>query len=305
MANNQGGGKPPSKTPTSIPPKPPVQSVVAKNPVASNYKYGTRSIYGTHIPLDRGYAVKFPTSDPKANNANGKLTDQLGREIYFWIEEMSAQIQMNGSTGQSQSVRQFFPRNMTQPSFTIVGRMPDSYKYNVLAAFVRESQWLSKGGRTLKQQVLDGQAVAYNNYSDAGKTGLAGDSVYIPTIRLEIAGRLNNGSYNSVGNRNFKPPSESNDASGTTQKGRNRSWTLDGYIRNMQAGAKRFDPAPQFSFEFLVSQVKDGAWTDEEDTGRGLEILSWAEQFANRPMNGFEQLGDSKKDKDKDKKDNK
>lgn len=263
-------------------------AITARNPEPTAYVYGQKGVSGTNHPIDRGYAVRFPTADPAENNANGKLTDQLGRQIYFWIEEVEATITMNGSTGQSRNVRQFFPRNMVQPMFTIRGRMPDSYKFNKLAGFVRESQWLSRSGRYFKMRSMNGDNIAYNNFRDTGEGG-NGDSIFDPAIQLVIAGR------NPAEDRS----ADSNPKSGTTRKGMNRGWTLKGYIKNIQAGAKRFDPAPQFEFQFLVSQMQDGAWTDEAVDVAGLKTLSWMDQFANRQMNEFVALGEPNKNKNK------
>lgn len=274
--------------------------ITAKNPEPSNYTYGEKGIPGTSNPINRGYAVQFPTADPASNNANGLLTDQLGRRIYFWIENVEANVTMNGSTGQSRSVRQFFPRNMIQPTFTIQGRMPDSFKFNKLAGFVRESQWLARSGRYFKMQRMRGTDIAYNNFKDSN----SGDSIYDPTIQLTIAGRAPQSEWQGHYGTSFKDPvieagGDSNPDSGTTRKGINRGWVLKGYIQNIQAGAKRFDPAPQFQFQFLVSQMQDGAWTDESVDVAGLKTLSWMDQFANRKMNEFVALGDPNKKNDK------
>ena len=271
--------KPPKSTPTPavVPPPPPV---VANQPSESTYTEPNRSPLGSipraqsnSAPIDQGYAVKFPNADP-AGRSNGMISDQFGRKIYFWVEEMEASVNMAGSTSQSRRTRQFFPHNMNQPSFVIRGRCPDSYRFNQLAEFVRESQYASVSGKELRAM---GSSVSYNNSRVSDTAGNpTGDSIFDPTVKLTILGRPTNNTGN--------PFIDGSDSPNAT-KGKNHEWVMNGYIKNIQAGAKKFDPAPAFEFEFLVSQVKVGLWTDADT--KPTETLNWMTTFASAPRNTF------------------
>ena len=268
--------KPPTPTPTPVVAAP----VVVNQPNASAYSEPNKSPLGSipraqsnSAPIDKGYAVKFPNANP-VGRSNGMISDQFGRKIYFWVEEMEASVNMSGSTSQSRRTRQFFPHNMNQPSFVIRGRCPDSYRFNQLAEFVRESQYASVSGKELRAM---GSSVPYNNSRISDSSGNStGDSVFDPTVELTILGRPTNNTGDPFIDGAAKP---------TATKGKNHEWVMNGYIKNIQAGAKRFDPAPAFEFEFLVSQVKVGLWTDAAT--KPTETLNWMSTFASAPRNTF------------------
>jgi hypothetical protein len=95
--------------------------------------------------IDRGYVVKTPDFRPDAggeaiNGANAYLEDLDGNRVWLWVNDISSDFSMVGSTGQSKKRRTFFPHNFAQPSVNISGQTPNQYQYNRLAEFVRKSQ---------------------------------------------------------------------------------------------------------------------------------------------------------------------
>jgi len=225
----------------------------------SGDKHGQKHVPGAELPIRKGYGVRYISeTDPSTNNYTAKLTDQFNREIYFWIEDMDITININGSTGQSRSVRQFFPHNLSQPSITIRGRHADSYRRNLFAIFVRESQYNALSSRYYSQD----------------------DADFDPLIELSINGRKSDEDLRG----------EANPGSNTARKGRPHQWVAKGYIKNIQAGAKRFDPAPTFEFEFLVAEMVTGPGRLEDGSWKPKEMTDFMTLFAARPRNEFQEI---------------
>lgn len=223
---------------------------------------GLSKPYPLENPIARGYAVRLPDSDPVDNQWNGRFLDLRGDKIHFWIEDIEANFAMAGSTAQSRHVRQFFPHNMVQPSIIVRGIAPNSYQYNRLANFVRQAQWDAVSGQELARAGIDLRGEPDNPITTLNLT-----------IRAGITG--------------LYPPT------GRTVKGRHKAWKLEGYVKSMSAGAKRFEQAPRFQFEFLIaaSKLADGSnvgiWSDTAVQGDILK--SWMDIFKSRGAEGFVQ----------------
>lgn len=233
-------------------------------------EHGKKGVPGAGLPIRKGYGVKYiPETDPSTNSYTAWLEDQFGRKIYFWIEDMSVTVNINGSTGQSRSVRQFFPHNMSQPSFIIKGRHADSYRRNLFAIFVRESQYNALSSRRWSQS----------------------DANFSPLITLYVRGRTSDDDDRG----------EANPGSNTSRKGRGHMWKAEGYIKNIQAGAKRFDPGPEFEFEFLVAHMNVAPGFMEDGTWKPYSLVeTFMETFAKRrPKGSFVQAAKPKDDKNK------
>lgn len=91
-------------------------------------------------PIDKGYFVRTPDSEASEANCTGWLTSQSGETLRLWIHEIQMGFKLGGSFEQSALTRTYFARNFAQPSIQIKGQMPNSYQYQRLGEFVRESQ---------------------------------------------------------------------------------------------------------------------------------------------------------------------
>lgn len=223
-----------------------------------------KNIYPMKNSLGRGYAVRLPSGNP-TKKANGRFINILGEYIDLYIEDIQSDFSMAGSTGQSRTLRQFFPHNMVQPSIQVTGISTNSHHYNKLAAFIRVSQHLALAGQRLRES-----DIPFRNILDAN-----GHVVAIPTIRFLI----------SNGTKDFDIPRH-----GRTIKGIHKPWRLEGYVKSMAAGAERFQQAPRFAFEFLIAQSQSGIWHDHAVVGD--QIRSWMQIFRGGGKHGFIRPGD-------------
>lgn len=221
------------------------------------------SIYGLHVPYDRGDWVKTPNVEPglgrNADRWNAVMIDPLGGTIKMWITDMASSFQMAGQTAQSRYYRQFFPHNFVQTAFTITGQTPNSYQYNRLAAFVRNSQ----RANLVAEQIIHDQGAAGVPLQGVNHTK---SGVGIPTVTL-LTKRVPNDSKRNV-------------------KGGHIGWNLQGYIKSMPAGAKRFDPAPQYKFDFIVAAASNNATIYNDTLVQGNQLKSWMEVFQNNFSGG-------------------
>jgi hypothetical protein len=214
-------------------------------------QYASGQIYPLQNPIDQGYAVKMPGVDPRNKSANGRMTNQLGEEIDFYIEEIETNFAMSGTTAQSRNVRQFMPHNVVQPAIKVKGRAPDNHQYNRLASFVRSSHY---------------HALHYGE--DTRKTiTTSGKKVKTETVRLWIKNGQTPEVWNGNGNRK-------------SVKGIHVPWLVEGYIKSISAGGERFNFQPEFEFEFYVAESifkqgeqNLGMW--EDTRVYGAELKPW------------------------------
>lgn len=95
--------------------------------------------------IDKGLLVNKPDMRPdsggeRREGANGLLRDSKGRSVGLWINDISADFSMVGSTAQSKRKRSFYPHNFAQPMLVIAGQTPNQYQHARLAEFIRKSQ---------------------------------------------------------------------------------------------------------------------------------------------------------------------
>jgi hypothetical protein len=101
--------------------------------------------------IDQGYYVTLPYEtdgsgkpmDPANHRPSGNLTSRGTNpgSIELWITQAQISFQMGGSTGQSKRLREFFPRNLVQPVWTIQGIVPNSYQLQRLGEFIRSTHF--------------------------------------------------------------------------------------------------------------------------------------------------------------------
>lgn len=238
-----------------------------------NYKrYKSGSPAGNIYPLQneiaKGWGV---TSQNVRRQTNGMMVNQLGEQIKFYIEEIELDFELAGTTGQSRTLRQFFPHNMVQPSIKVRGRCPNSFQYMELGAFIRASQMLA-----LQERRVANSGADFRNEIVPDATGKR-SSVYSQTTKLVIL-------PGSQKNKNFP-------YNGRNVKGRHNTLQFEGYVKAMTTGARRFDHAPQFEFEFFIAETTQSApqgigfWNDTRVYGS--QILPWMQIFKSRGAKGF------------------
>lgn len=225
-------------------------------------QYSSGQIYPLQNPIKRGYGVADPDINPAERQSNGRMTNQKGENIEFWVEEIVANFAMTGSTAQSRNVRQFMPHNVVQPTITVIGRAPNYFQFNRLASFVRASHYNAlHTGQQIREELTPG-----------------GHKVKVETVRLLVRNGREPGVWNAQ-----------RTAEGKRVKGIHVPWLVEGYIKSMKAGGERFNPAPQFAFEFFVAEsifkqgnINMGMWEDVRVYGSELKPwLDWINKSGN------------------------
>jgi hypothetical protein len=192
---------------------------------------------------DTGYMVNSPNiSANDSDNWTIQLIKSNKKYLNLWVEEITVDFSMFGSTGQSRHKREFYPHSFNEPTLRMTGRMPNQREFNKLAAFVRESHSEALNGR--------------QNISETGK----GTKVY-PTVTLLMKGN---------------PPSKKKPR---TQKGGRRGMKLEGYIKSVTAGAKKFEFAPMFQIDFIVAASDGTVGIYEDKLDAGSQTVDWMTLF--------------------------
>lgn len=205
-------------------------------------------------PLDTGYFVTKPNrSAQNSQTWNGILITTDQQEFKLWIEDLVLNFSMSGSYGQSRYRKQFYPKAFNQPMMRVRGTMPNQYEYNKLAAFIREGHFDALNQTNRK-------TVEGNSVPKFDKKTL--------TFRIKDAGD--------------KTPPKRN------LKGGHLPLAFEGYIKNIRAGAKKFEFAPSFEFEFVVAGSKDTGSVGiyQDDVVQGNRILSWLDVFKQNHFSG-------------------
>lgn len=223
-------------------------------------------IYGLHVPYDQGYDARSHRNAPTAeqHDSSGYLRRPDGAQIDMWIEEISADFSLSGTSGQSRMKRDFYPHSFNDVKLMVKGRVASTQEYNRLALFVREHHWRAldsiNGGGTADQTL---QFVLHNTYGN--------------------------------GHTWRKPRSQDSELGHalTNTKGPHRPWSVNGFVESINAGATRFEVAPQFEFAFVVTRsefnASTGIWEEHQElTGSYLStILQLANKANNAPTDGF------------------
>jgi hypothetical protein len=218
--------------------------------------YASRELKILNNSSSKGYAVSIPNVAADSNKTwNAALLAPFGSYIKMWVTDFEMSFSVNGTVGQSRYRRQFFPKSFNQPTINVKGVMPNQKEYNRLASFIRECHF----------EALTGNQDLYNLKDQQSGRAARGSSQSIQTVTLLI--------------KNAGPAGESKPLRNV--KGRHRAMQLDGYIKNIAAGARKFEFAPEFTFEFIPASSKMtgsvGIYEDQMD--EGSEIMSWMDLF--------------------------
>lgn len=218
-----------------------------------------RELLITNNPIDRPGGNQYPSvklpvkSAEFGKNWNGALVAPFGSTVKLWISEINMDFSMSGSTGQSRYRRQYYPKSFNQPSILVRGQMPNQFEYNRLATFVRECHFES----------LTGNRFLYAKKANQSRAAAKASSASLNTIKLLIKDA---GSVGKI-RRNLK--------------GGHKGLVFEGYIKNIAAGAVKFNFAPEFEFEFVnASSYLNGAVGIYEDTlVSGSQLMNWNDQL--------------------------
>lgn len=94
--------------------------------------------------LEKGYFVNLPGHDPATykggSTASGYFQNKNGETLSLWLTRASIDFKIGGSYGQSKRLRQWFPRNLVQPVWSIQGICPNSFQLQRLGEYIRQSQ---------------------------------------------------------------------------------------------------------------------------------------------------------------------
>lgn len=94
------------------------------------------------IPTNAGYDVWGGVIQGTPPKSNGILEYKhgSGKKQKLWVYEVQTGFSLSGTTGQSQKVRSFFPRNRVQQSFMVMCQCPNQLEYGQTVEWIRESQ---------------------------------------------------------------------------------------------------------------------------------------------------------------------
>lgn len=219
---------------------------------------------------EAGYAVSIPNkSADKSNTWNAALLDNASRAYKMWVYEIQMDFGLSGITGQSRHRRQFFPVSFNQTAVSVRGQMPNQKEYNKLAAFVRESHAIAlETNHMIYQRNGDKQYRASSAQPELLK-------LYINPYRSK-AGEVGLDQKNQNPSGAFKKGRKRKNI-----KGHHKQLVFEGYIKNISAGALKFNFAPEFQFDFIVAQAylgnNVGIYDDTLDTGS--QLMDWTSQL--------------------------
>ena len=178
-----------------------------------------------NLPNNQGYMVSLGKIHYDA--ANAKLyAGSYAMDLF--IREYRVSFVLQGSTGQAQLQRDFYPRNFQQASFVISGESPNQNYYNLLGEFVHYGQ---------RKAVTTGKPMALEVHTSG-----------TPSVR-----------------------------------GADQGFLAEGYIDQMERGAAFGEFAPDYDFNFIVSNMLEGLY--DEDPVKIRKLKSWAEIMKDLPSN--------------------
>lgn len=146
------------------------------------------------VRYDQGYDIKATTRHGKNLSAGQNAVISNGTyHMGLWLVEMSSDVALAGSTGQSERTRTFYPRSFTQPVMRLQGQSPTQLEYGRMVEFIHYMQ----------QKSLDGALTTLTVYGRGyNGTGIKGHhegfsaSGYIKQITRSYAKHIYSPAYN-------------------------------------------------------------------------------------------------------------
>jgi hypothetical protein len=111
----------------------------------ANWQYDKRNEAAPAIPTGQ-LPISYQNPVNKAVANSTRYTGWLEcpalnpTHFFFWVHDITAAFNINGSFAQSPRFRRFYPRNFSAPVFTINGQCPDQKNYGDLVEWVRQAQ---------------------------------------------------------------------------------------------------------------------------------------------------------------------
>jgi hypothetical protein len=176
-----------------------------------------------------------------AGFVNGNFCDNR-YQVPLFINKVSIDFSISGSTAQSQRTRDFYPHHFVLPGFQIQGQCYDQHSYGALCEFVHAAQ----------------------------HRGLSNDPNYLIQLYIEgdvyprIRGRRNNGVGVTYGYR-FHP--------NQIIKGQHEHIICHGYIMSMDRVHQTGVFAPSWQTSFMVVDMLSGPYKD--NTGYQVQTANW------------------------------
>lgn len=220
------------------------------------YKPGSDPNYISHTgqgfnpgSIEDGYYVTLPSEpnsggslkdplggtpmDPANHSPSGYLQNYKGEQVALWITQAQISFTVGGTFVQSPRLREFFPRNLIDPVWSIQGITPNSFQYQRLAEFIRTTHF----------DVLD-------------PTGLSDIGSHLPTLHINAGGLGDLSQLQQSDMKHFVPDQKKflADHPNTVQgKGPHSAQHMKGFIASFSRGAQRFINVPTYEFQFTVA----------------------------------------------------
>lgn len=216
-------------------------------------------------PTRFGYDVTAPQISLARRNAayrasNGVLSDGSFQYPMF-VDDVSIDIALAGSTAQSILTRDFYARNFVLPAFTISGQTLDQDDYGMLCEFVHQAQRKAvKGGwQQLTQLQIKGWGFDGNRKTGYGVT------------RVTPLGAPSN-----------MAPSTKN--VNQTLRGSHKPILCKGIVASMPRTHEVGVPAPTYQFQFIVLAMLHGIYSEPLDVSVAENTwINILQQLANEP----------------------
>jgi hypothetical protein len=233
---------------------------------------------------DKGYdAVAAGVSTERKSVALGRASGFLldgpastGFSLPLFITSTNIDTSLAGSTGQSQLVQDFYPKNFVQPVVTVSGMSLDQADYGALCEFVRHCQ--------LKALTTpDSWSESMAQLVVLGRTGIGSK-----TARNVPVGGRNNGRKveNTFTTNSAKDISHFNQII----KGSHDNIIAKGYIESMPRIHQQFEYAVAWQFDFVVAQMIEGPFRDSAANATNVAMNGagmWQGLLADAKANGL------------------
>jgi len=114
--------------------------------------------------VSKGYdiaAVRLSEKRREAalGHANAILSSSNGNRVRFFASEFVVAIGLAGATAQARRIRDFYPHNITMPTYQVTGQTLDQEDYGLLCEFVHQShQDALYNARPIQFDLLEGRS---------------------------------------------------------------------------------------------------------------------------------------------------
>lgn len=185
----------------------------------------------TRFPIEQ---VSWPDIAPTKANRTAAIWNTAykpGDDWYgqnLWLTKVTTGWHLSGNFGQSQKNRIFYPHNLSQAPITIEGQMPNQYQYDRLVYFIKRHHGTALNGTGSVQSPL---------------------TFALPAALMPLPGK-NLGTYSHSA---YGPSTDTYWDGDKIVKRYYRSMYVDGYITGIKAGHPRWNFAPKFTMDLMVS----------------------------------------------------